>query len=79
VKNLYEMGENGLERCDIFENPDDLDGMRCRANRRRKKNTRMPCGGIPKRLAARRAVVGYYPTKETNAHVGIKMPGEWTT
>ena len=52
-----EMPILGLERCDTFENPDDLDGMRCRANRRRKKNTRMPCGGILRRLAARGADV----------------------
>lgn len=45
VRFYAEMPILGLERCDIFENPDDLDGMRCRANRRRKKNTRMACRG----------------------------------
>ena len=57
VRFYAEMPILGLERCDIFENPDDLDGMRCLANRRRKKNTRMPCGGIPRRLVARGADV----------------------
>ena len=41
VRFYAEMPILGLERCDIFENPDDLDGMRCRANRRR--NAGMIC------------------------------------
>ena len=44
VRFYAEMPIIGLKRCDIFENPDDLDGMRCRANRRRKKNTACHAG-----------------------------------
>lgn len=69
-----EMAVLGIERCDILENPKNLEAalgsrtcIKCRRNRQREKNSRILCGIIDKRRHENTATLTRSAQNEENA------------